>query len=91
MPVLMETLSIVGTAAMIWVGGGILVHGLHKLGMHEPAGTIEHAAEAVAHASGALGGFTGWLVTAAASGVFGLAVGGIIALALHQIHKLRRH
>jgi predicted DNA repair protein MutK len=89
MPVLMETLSIVGTAAMIWVGGGILVHGLDVLGMHEPAGTIHHAAEAVAHASGALGGFTGWLVTAFASGVFGLVIGGIIAFALHQIHRLR--
>jgi predicted DNA repair protein MutK len=89
MPVLMETLSIVGTAAMIWVGGGILVHGLEVLGMHEPAGTIHHASEAVAHASGALGGLAGWLVTAFASGVFGLAVGGIIAFALHQIHKLR--
>ena len=89
MPVLMETLSIVGTAAMIWVGGGILVHGLEMLGAHEPAGTIHHAAEAAAHASGALGGFTGWLVTAAASGVFGLVIGGVIALALHQIHKLR--
>ncbi|ATY31978.1 DUF808 domain-containing protein [Sphingomonas psychrotolerans] len=89
MPVLMETLSIVGTAAMIWVGGGILVHGLDVLGVHEPAGSIHHAAEAVTHASGALGGFTGWLVTAAASGVFGLVIGGAIALALHQIHKLR--
>ena len=89
MPVLMETLSIVGTAAMIWVGGGILVHGLEVLGLHEPAGTIHHWAEAAAHASGALGGFTGWLVTAAASGVFGLVIGGVIALALHQIHKLR--
>jgi predicted DNA repair protein MutK len=89
MPVLMQFLSIVGTAAMIWVGGGILIHGLEALGMHEPAGTIHHAAEAVAHAGGALGGFAGWLVTATASGVLGLAVGGVIAFAVHQIHKLR--
>jgi predicted DNA repair protein MutK len=89
MPVLMQILSVVGTAAMIWVGGGILVHGLEVLGVHEPAGTIHHAAEAVGHASGALGGFTGWLVTAAASGVFGLVIGGAIALAVHQIHKAR--
>jgi len=89
MPVLMQFLSIVGTAAMIWVGGGILVHGLNALGVHEPEGTIHHAAEAVMHASGALGGLAGWLVTATASGVFGLAIGGVIAFALHQIHKLR--
>ncbi|NIJ20708.1 hypothetical protein FHS95_002400 [Sphingomonas naasensis] len=89
MPVLMQVLSVVGTAAMIWVGGGILVHGLEVLGVHEPAGTIHHAQEAVAHASGPLGGFLGWLVTATASGIFGLIVGGLIAFALHQIHKLR--
>ena len=29
MPHLMHGLSIVGTAAMLWVGGGIIVHGLH--------------------------------------------------------------
>jgi predicted DNA repair protein MutK len=85
MPVLMETLSVVGTAAMIWVGGGILVHGLEVLGVHQPAGTIHHAAEAVAHASGALGGLAGWLVTAAASGVFGLVIGGAIAFVVHKI------
>ncbi|TGX54288.1 DUF808 domain-containing protein [Sphingomonas gei] len=85
MPVLMETLSVVGTAAMIWVGGGILVHGLDVLGLHEPAGTIHHAAEAVAHASGALGGLTGWLVTALGSGLLGLAVGGAIAFVVHKI------
>ncbi|UZK67431.1 DUF808 domain-containing protein [Sphingomonas sp. M1-B02] len=89
MPVLMAMLSIVGTAAMIWVGGGILVHGLEVLGVHEPAGTIHHAAEAVAHAGGAIGGFVGWLVTAAASGLIGLLVGGAIAFAVHQIHTLR--
>lgn len=89
MPVLMQILSVVGTAAMIWVGGGILVHGLETLGVHEPAGTIHHAQEAVAHATGALGGFLGWLVTATASGIFGLIVGGVIAFALHQVHKLR--
>jgi predicted DNA repair protein MutK len=85
MPVLMQTLSIVGTAAMIWVGGGILIHGLEVLGMHEPAGTIHHAAEAVTHAGGALGGFLGWLVTAAASGVLGLMIGGAIAFVVHKI------
>jgi len=89
MPIVMQLLSIVGTAAMIWVGGGILVHGLEGLGLHEPAGTIHHASEAAAHASGALGGFTGWLVTALLSGLLGLVVGGVIAFVVHQIHKYR--
>lgn len=85
MPALMDFVSIVGTAAMIWVGGGILVHGLEVLGVHEPAGTIHHAAEAVMHAAGSLGGIAGWLVTAIASGLFGLLIGGVLAFGLHKI------
>jgi uncharacterized protein len=86
MPVLMQVLSVVGTAAMIWVGGGILVHGLNVLGVHAPEGVIHHASEAAAHVGG---GFLGWLVTATLSGVLGLIVGGVIAFVLHQVHKLR--
>ncbi len=85
MPALMDFVSIVGTAAMIWVGGGILVHGLEVLGVPEPAGTIHHAAEAAMHATGSLGGIAGWLVTAIASGLFGLLVGGVLAFGLHKI------
>jgi predicted DNA repair protein MutK len=85
MPPLMDFVSIVGTAAMIWVGGGILVHGLEGFGVPEPAGTIHHAAEAVMHATGSLGGIAGWLVTAIASGLFGLLVGGVLAFGLHKI------
>jgi predicted DNA repair protein MutK len=85
MPALMDFVSIVGTAAMIWVGGGILVHGLEGLGVHEPAGTIHHAAEAVMHATGSLGGIAGWLVRAIASGLFGLLIGGVLAFGLHKI------
>jgi hypothetical protein len=75
MPKLLAALSIIGTAAMIWVGGGILVHGLAGYGY---AG-IEHAIAALAtNAATAAPQFpaiTEWLVTAAASGVVGLAVG----------------
>lgn len=85
MPALMDFVSIVGTAAMIWVGGGILVHGLEVLGVHEPAGTIHHAAEAAMHATGSLGGIAGWLVAAIASGLFGLLIGGVLAFGLHKI------
>ncbi|WBY07670.1 DUF808 domain-containing protein [Sphingomonas sp. 7/4-4] len=85
MPALMDFVSIVGTAAMIWVGGGILVHGLEGLGVHEPAGTIHHAAEVAMHATGSLGGIAGWLVRAIASGLFGLLVGGVLAFGLHKI------
>ncbi|MEG3180017.1 DUF808 domain-containing protein [Sphingomonas sp. LT1P40] len=74
MPVVMQALSVIGTAAMIWVGGGILVHGAAQLGWHWPEEVIHHAAEAVGS------GIVGWFVTALASGVIGFALGGLIAL-----------
>jgi predicted DNA repair protein MutK len=85
MPVVMGFLSTVGTAAMIWVGGGILVHGMEVLGFGAPAHLIHDAADVVKHATGALGGVLGWVTTALLSGLLGLAVGAVIALVLHRI------
>ena len=71
MPTVMTVIATVGTAAMLWVGGNILVHGLHDLGWHFPYETIKHLAEAI----GGKGGFVNWLVTATIDGVLGLAFG----------------
>jgi predicted DNA repair protein MutK len=70
---------------MIWVGGGILVHGMEVLGFAAPAHWVHHAADVVKHATGALGGVLGWMTTALLSGLLGLAVGAVIALAVHRI------
>ena len=79
MPKLMAFLSTVGTLAMLWVGGNIVIHGMHALGLHEPYGTIHHLAEVAAHAMPAsLQGFVNWLVTAACDGVLGLGLGLLI-------------
>ncbi|WP_404405843.1 DUF808 domain-containing protein [Pelagibacterium halotolerans] len=78
MPGFMRTLSAVGTAAMIWVGGGILIHGLAGFGLHDPEHWIEDAAHAVQAAIPALGGILGWLSAATLSGVLGLVVGFIL-------------
>ena len=75
MPGFMTTLTIVGTAAMIWVGGNIVVHGLHDLGWHPPYDFIHHWAEAAALALPQAAAFADWAVTAALDGVFGLALG----------------
>jgi hypothetical protein len=75
MPVVMKLVSAVGTAAMLWVGGNILVHGLHDLGVHPPYEMVRTAADAVAAGAGAAAGATRWLVTAAIDGAIGLAVG----------------
>lgn len=89
MPVIMAALSVIGTFAMLWVGGGILMHGAHELGLHWPAVPVEHLAHAVAHATGPVGGLLGWLVTALISAVIGVVIGGVVALVLHQVGRLK--
>lgn len=90
MPVVMRALSVIGTAAMIWVGGGILVHGMESFGITAPAHLIHHAAEATGAMMPALGGALQWVVTAVGSGVIGFAVGGILAGVVHAISGMRK-
>jgi uncharacterized protein len=78
MPWFLKALSIVGTAAMVWVGGGIILHGLAGYGVPEPEHVIHGAAVAAAGAVPAPAGAVDWLVTAAGSGVAGLAVGAVL-------------
>ncbi len=78
MPLFMKLLMIVGTAAMIWVGGSIVIHGLHELGMHHPYEEIHHMAEATSHAVQVATGFVTWFVTAFFDGIFGLIYGLIL-------------
>lgn len=88
MPKLLVVLSVVGTAAMLWVGGGIILHGLEELGVAGPAHVahgIQHAVEA---ATGPLAGPLGWLSYAVLSAVVGIVLGGVVAFAAHGIPKL---
>jgi predicted DNA repair protein MutK len=79
MPWLLKVLSVVGTAAMLWVGGSIMIHGLHDLGMHHPYEDIHHLAELASHAvPQQIAGFTGWAVTALCDGILGLLYGFIL-------------
>jgi predicted DNA repair protein MutK len=75
MPGFLKFLSAVGTAAMIWVGGGIIVHGLEAFGSHAVGGAIGAAAEAAARALPSAASFARWAITAFLSGLFGLLVG----------------
>jgi predicted DNA repair protein MutK len=78
MPHFLRALGIIGTAAMIWVGGGIVVHGLAEYGLPQ----LAHGTEVVAgHAAAALPAIAGaihWIVTAAGSGMFGLLLGAAL-------------
>ena len=75
MPTLLKVISVIGTAAMLWVGGSIIVHGLEALGWHWPYDTIHHIAAGVAHAVATAEGFVKWLVTATLDGVLGFLLG----------------
>lgn len=88
MPVVMETLSAVGTAAMLWVGGGIIVHGLEHFGWDALPGALHHGAEAAGQAA-PFGGIVEWLVIAAGSGIVGLLVGGALVAIMHVVHLWR--
>lgn len=86
MPVFLKVLSLVGMVAMLWVGGGILIHGLHELGVHSPEKVVHHAAETVASLVPALKSFLAWLVSALIAGVLGVIIGALVdPLAKHVI------
>ena len=80
MPKLLNVLSTVGTAAMIWVGGHILLVGTDELGWHAPYKFV-HSLEDPVHDIGGVGGILGWSVNTLASAIVGLCVGfAIIAI-----------
>ncbi len=88
MPVLLLVLSFVGTIAMLWVGGGIILHGMHELGLHAPSDWAHDAQHAVETVTGGLAGILGWATYAALSALVGLVLGVLIALVLHNVLKI---
>ncbi|MEV0899440.1 DUF808 domain-containing protein [Actinoplanes sp. NPDC049802] len=78
MPKVLTALSVIGTVAMLWVGGHILLVGVNDLGFHPPYEFVHHMEQAAHDATGALGGVVGWLVNTFASAVVGLIVGAIV-------------
>ena len=79
MPVLLKALALIGTAAMLWVGGGILIHGLAEFGASAPEVAINHVASAIGGGIGAVE----WVVSAIAAGIVGVIAGMIVAGLLH--------
>ena len=71
MPWFLKALAVVGTVAMLWVGGSIFLHGLEELGWHGPASLVHHLAEGWT-------GFAAWLIGAGGSAVFGILLGALI-------------
>ena len=83
MPKVLKALSVIGIAAMIWVGGGIIVHGLEEFGVHEPGHTIHDLAVGAGHALPAIHGLAEWVVGAAGAGLVGLLLGAVLVAVHH--------
>ncbi|MGD9997143.1 MAG: DUF808 domain-containing protein [Ilumatobacteraceae bacterium] len=86
MPKLLSLLSTVGTAAMLWVGGHILIAGAEELGWHGPHDVV-HSIEEPVHDVAAIGGVLGWLVNTAASAVLGVAVGFVVVAVVSRLPR----
>jgi len=85
MPRLLTVISVVGTVAMLWVGGHILLAGVDELGWHSPYDAVHHLEEDVHHAVSGIGAVLGWLVNTFASAVVGLVVGAVIVAVMHVL------
>jgi len=85
MPKLVAALSAIGTVAMLWVGGRILVVGTGAVGWHAPYGLVHHAEEFVHHAVQGVGGLLAWLLNTAVSAVIGLVVGAVVVAIVHVL------
>lgn len=84
MPGFLKLLAGVGTAAMLWVGGGILLHALEDYGFAAPA----HALHEAAVAAGSVGGpVVEWFVGAAGAGIVGVALGAILVASVSLVHR----
>ena len=85
MPKILAILSTVGIAAMLWVGGHILLVGTHDLGWDLVYDWVHHLEEDVHHAVEGVGGLLAWLTNTAISAVIGLVVGFVVVGLLHLV------
>lgn len=73
MPVVLDIIGVIGTAAMLWVGGHIVVKGLHEFGMDQPHEFIASVTEKISN------GALAWLADTGMSMVCGLVLGVVVA------------
>lgn len=88
MPKLLAWLTVIGTAAMLWVGGHILLVGFDEVGWGWPYQLVHHL-EHLVHGVPGVGGVLGWLANTLASALVGLLVGTVLVLIAERL-PLRR-
>ncbi len=86
MPPVLRALSVIGTLAMLWVGGGIILHGLAHYGIAAPEHALYAAGQIVGGLVPWIGGLAGWLIGAAGAAVVGLGIGWLTAQAVAAIN-----
>ncbi|WP_068259095.1 DUF808 domain-containing protein [Janibacter limosus] len=92
MPKLLTVLSVVGVAAMLWVGGHIILVGLEETGwLPQPYEFVHHLEVAVHDATGALGGVLGWLTNTVSSAILGSLVGAVVVAVMHVLPFGKKH
>jgi uncharacterized protein len=87
MPAVLGAITLVGTIAMLWVGGHIMLQGAHDLGWHAPYDLV-HVLEAPFAGVPVAGGALAWLVNTLCSAILGLAWGLVVMAILHPLLKV---
>ncbi len=85
MPVFLKILAGVGTAAMLWVGGSILVHGAAQMGYAGPEHLIHDISEAIVQALAIAPGLIGWIATSAQQALLAIVVGAITIVVMGNV------
>jgi predicted DNA repair protein MutK len=86
MPAVFRVISIVGTVAMLWVGGHLVIANLAETFWHGPYDVVH----AVTHTIEASGPVIVWIVDTAMSAVFGLALGLVIVGVVMGVSRLTK-
>ena len=86
MPHVFSVIGVVGTVAMLWVGGHLVIANLAEVGVP----VFHHILEVAEHAVSGTGGFVTWLVETLLSGIFGVVLGAVIAWVVVGASSLAR-
>ncbi|WP_104118682.1 DUF808 domain-containing protein [Arthrobacter sp. B1805] len=87
MPSVLAAITLVGTIAMLWVGGHIMLQGAYDLGWHLPYDVV-HSLEAPVAGIAVVGGALAWLVNTLCSAILGAAWGLVVMAVVHPLLKM---
>ena len=89
MPPFLKLLSIIGMLAMLWVGGGIILHGMAEMSWKAPEYGLLGFAKQVGDAIGVASGFIAWFIHASGGALVGVVLGWIVAMGLTKTGVLK--